>query len=51
MTKLINKDEFPHSDFAEQNTLMGAQHYPRWMSTEIKLCRRLARLINAPSPE
>ncbi|MCF6325207.1 MAG: aminotransferase class V-fold PLP-dependent enzyme [Gammaproteobacteria bacterium] len=39
------------SEFAEQNTQVGAQHYPRWMGTEIKLRQRLARLINAPSPD
>jgi len=37
------------SEFAEQNALVGAQHYPRWMGTEIKLRQRLAQLINAPS--
>jgi len=39
------------SEFAEQNTLIGAQHYPRWMGVETKLRQRLARLINAPSSE
>ena len=38
------------SEFAEQNTLTGAQHYPRWMGVEIKLRQQLAQLINAPSP-
>jgi len=39
------------SEFAEQNTGFGAQHYPRWLGTEITLRQRLARLINAPSPD
>ncbi len=39
------------SEFAEQNVLYGAQHYPRWLGTEISLRQRLARLINAPSPD
>ncbi len=39
------------SEFSEQNALYGAQHYPRWLGTEITLRQRLARLINAPSPD
>jgi cysteine desulfurase/selenocysteine lyase len=39
------------SEFAEQNALIGAQHYPRWMDTEITLRQQLAQLINAPSPD
>jgi len=39
------------SEFAEQNALYGAQHYPRWLGTEITLRQRLAQLINAPSPD
>jgi len=39
------------SEFAEQNALIGAQHYPRWMGVEIKLRQQLAQLINAPSPD
>ncbi len=39
------------SDFAAQNSGFGAQHYPRWLGTEITLRQRLARLINAPSPD
>jgi len=39
------------SEFAEQNALIGAQHYPRWMGTEVKLRQQLAQLINAPSPD
>jgi len=38
------------SEFAEQNALIGAQHYPSWMGTEIKLRQQLAHLINASSP-
>ena len=35
--------------FAQENTLYGAQHYPKWMKVEHSLRRRLRRLINAPS--
>lgn len=39
------------NEFAEQNTLYGAQRYPRWLETEMTLRRRLAQLINAPHPD
>ena len=39
------------SEFAEQNALIGAQHYPLWMDTETTLRQQLAQLINAPSPD
>ena len=37
--------------FARENVREGALHYPRWVETENRLRRRLAGLINAPSPD
>jgi selenocysteine lyase/cysteine desulfurase len=37
--------------FAEENGRRGAADYPRWLDVERRLRVRLARLINAPSPE
>ncbi|MCP5170423.1 MAG: aminotransferase class V-fold PLP-dependent enzyme, partial [Hahellaceae bacterium] len=36
--------------FAQENVLMGATHYPRWLETERRLRKRLAKLINANGP-
>ena len=38
-------------EFANQNHLEGASHYPQWLEVEIRLRSTLARLINAPSPD
>lgn len=37
--------------FAEENASSGAEHYPRWQAVETRLRERLARLINAGSPD
>ena len=37
--------------FAEENVAQGAADYPRWLQVEQRLRERLARLINAPSPD
>jgi selenocysteine lyase/cysteine desulfurase len=37
--------------FAEENTILGAQNYKRWMQTENILRERLRSLINAPAVE
>jgi len=34
--------------FANENVLIGATHYPRWMKTEVSLRKMLAELLNAP---
>ena len=39
------------SGFARQNGETGALHYPEWLQRESALRTRLARLINASSPE
>lgn len=35
--------------FAEQNALLGARDYPKWLKVEQRLRERLQRLLNAPS--
>lgn len=35
--------------FAEENVLCGARHYPRWLAVENQLRESLRQLINAPS--
>jgi len=37
--------------FAAQNAHTGAEHYPAWLAVEARLRERLARLINATSPD
>ncbi|MCB1789041.1 MAG: aminotransferase class V-fold PLP-dependent enzyme, partial [Gammaproteobacteria bacterium] len=37
------------ANFAQQNMVEGATHYPEWLEVERRLRARLARLINAPS--
>ncbi|MFM1892165.1 MAG: hypothetical protein RLZ44_1242, partial [Pseudomonadota bacterium] len=37
--------------FAEENLHQGARHYPAWLEVEQRLRERLARLLNAPSPD
>ena len=37
--------------FAEENLHHGARHYPDWLAVEQRLRERLARLLNAPSPD
>ncbi|OQX39194.1 MAG: class V aminotransferase, partial [Candidatus Sedimenticola endophacoides] len=37
--------------FAEQNASRGAADYPVWTEVERRVRQRLARLINAPSPD
>lgn len=37
--------------FARENVRSGARNYPRWLGVEQRLRERLARLINAPSPD
>ncbi|MEE9355055.1 MAG: aminotransferase class V-fold PLP-dependent enzyme [Methylococcaceae bacterium] len=37
--------------FAEENTIYGAKHYPSWLKKENKLRSQLQTLINAPSPD
>jgi len=37
--------------FAAENAHIGAEHYPRWLTVETRLRERLARLINAASPD
>ena len=37
--------------FAFENMSRGAQHYPEWSKVERRLRERLARLLNAPSPD
>ncbi len=37
--------------FAEQNLHHGSLQYPAWLQTEQRLRDRLARIINAPSPD
>lgn len=39
------------SDFAQANLRRGSLDYPRWLEEERKLRQRLARLIDAPSPD
>jgi len=39
------------SRFAEQNMHCGATNYPTWLAVERRLRERLARLINAASPD
>ncbi|MBU2713231.1 aminotransferase class V-fold PLP-dependent enzyme [Zooshikella harenae] len=35
--------------FAQENSRLGATHYPSWVKTETRLRKLLAELINAPS--
>ena len=35
--------------FAEENTIDGARHYPRWLEIEARLREQLAALIRAPT--
>ncbi len=37
--------------FAEENSALGARHYPRWLKIEIELREQLRQLLNAPSVE
>ncbi|EHQ51682.1 hypothetical protein ECTPHS_03257 [Ectothiorhodospira sp. PHS-1] len=37
--------------FAQENTLHGSLHYPRWLAVEKRLRERLQRLINASETE
>ena len=37
------------ADFAQENVIEGARHYPNWIKTEQQLRQRLQHLINAPS--
>jgi len=37
--------------FTNENVLIGATHYPRWMKTEVSLRKMLAELLNAPSSD
>jgi len=37
--------------FAEENMIQGAADYPQWMAVERQLRGRLARLVNAASPD
>ncbi len=37
--------------FSKENLRLGASLYPRWNSVERRLRERMARLINAPSPD
>ncbi len=39
------------SNFAAENTSLGATHYPRWMSKEFELRQQLKDLLNAPSTD
>ena len=39
------------ANFAQQNMLRGATDYPAWLKVEQRLRERLARLINAASPD
>jgi selenocysteine lyase/cysteine desulfurase len=37
--------------FADENMLLGATHYPRWLGVETELKGRLQRLLGAESPD
>ena len=37
--------------FAEENSRLGARHYPRWLKVENDLRAQLCQLLNAPSAE
>ncbi|MCB1801297.1 MAG: aminotransferase class V-fold PLP-dependent enzyme [Gammaproteobacteria bacterium] len=39
------------ANFAQQNMFQGGADYPAWLAVEKRLRERLARLINAPSPD
>lgn len=36
-------------DFAEENTMLGSLHYPRWLEVETELRSQARKLINSPS--
>ena len=39
------------AQFAQENVRQGAREYPKWLQMEQRLRERLARLINAPTPD